>query len=70
MTACIDLRIELGGIEQGCGFGLDFFAEGGGFEDSDAGAEAEDEEAGVFFAFEADVQDLPIVGEVGGGRGL
>ena len=38
---------------------MDFFTEGGGLEDSDSGAEAEDEEAGVFFAFEVDVECLP-----------
>ena len=43
---------------------MDFFAEGDGFEDAYAGAEAEDEESGVLFAFETDLEGLPGFGEV------
>jgi len=52
------------GIEEGGGFGVDFFAEGGRREDPDAVAEAEDEEAGVFFALETDMECFPGFGEV------
>ena len=55
----IERRIEPREIEQGGGFGLDFFAEGGGFEDADSGTEAEDQESGVFFALETDLEGLP-----------
>lgn len=57
----------LSGVEECGGFGVDFFAEGGGREDSDARAEAEDEEAGMLLAFEADVEGLPVGGEGLGG---